>query len=306
MKNLREIISKHDLNPYRYTCYKKARIIDTENGSFVLKEKNNLSTYNYLLSRNFDYFPRVISNNGEDYELSEYIEGIDYPNEQKLIDLIYVVSILHNKTLFYREIDLNRIKEIYENYLKNLEELSSYYYNINEIIDNSLYMSPSIYLLAKNISKVYYALYLVKEYLEKWYKIVSNKKKERVVLVHNNLDVSHIIKNNKEYLISWDKADKDTPIMDLYILFKNNYQKLDFITLLNYYESKFQLLQEEKLLLLTKLLLPEKLVLTNNIYEDTVKFNNYFIFLNKVLDLNKYLENNFNNQEEKQKHEKKQ
>ncbi len=302
MKNLREILDKHELNPYRYTCYKKARIIDTEEGSFVLKAKCNLDTYNYLLSRNFDYFPRIISDSGEDYEITEYIDGVDYPSEQKSIDLIYLVSILHNKTLFYRETDLNRIKTTYEESLKKQEELSNYYYSLNDVIDSVIYMSPAIYLLARNISKIYYALYLTKEYLEKWYKIVSDKKKERLVLVHNNLDVSHLIRSNKEYLVSWDNARQDLPIIDLYVLFKNNYRNIDFITLLNYYESKFPLLKEEKLLLLIKLLLSDKLELSSNVYTDTINFNNYFIYLDKVLDLNNHLENHFNDQKEKQEH----
>lgn len=40
------------------------------------------------------------------------------------------------------------------------------------------------------------------------------------MFLHNNLDVSHIIRNNDNVLISWDKATLDLPIYDFIRLYK--------------------------------------------------------------------------------------
>ena len=61
--------------------------------------------------------------------------------------------------------------------------------------ENSIYMSPSEYMLALNISKILGALNFCKDEIEKWYKIVKDKKKQRLVVLHNNLDLSHFLKN---------------------------------------------------------------------------------------------------------------
>ena len=44
---------------------------------------------------------------------------------------------------------------------------------------------------------------------------------ERVCVVHNNLKDEHLLKNDKNYLISWDKYLIDTPVLDLYRFFQN-------------------------------------------------------------------------------------
>ena len=57
-----------------------------------------------------------------------------------------------------------------------------------------------------------------KNELEKWYELVKNSHKKRLVVLHNNLDLSHFLRNSKSYLISWDKSKIDIPIFDLYKL----------------------------------------------------------------------------------------
>ena len=43
-----------------------------------------------------------------------YINDIDEPKEQKIIDLTNIITLLHNKTTMYKEIDLDNYKYIYE------------------------------------------------------------------------------------------------------------------------------------------------------------------------------------------------
>ena len=70
------------------------------------------------------------------------------------------------------------------------------------IIDTKVYMSPPEYLLARNISIIFSSLNFCKNKLEEWYKIVNKQDKYRVAVIHNNLNLSHFIKNNNDYLIN--------------------------------------------------------------------------------------------------------
>ena len=110
-------IDENALVPRKLTIKNNVRIIDTEKGSFVFKKKGNNrnvdNIYKYLTSRAFDYYPNKIDETDE-YEMYEYIEDYNEQNEQKAVDIINLLTLLHSKTTFYKEVDFDYYKEIYE------------------------------------------------------------------------------------------------------------------------------------------------------------------------------------------------
>ena len=120
-------------------------------------------------------------------------------------------------------------------------------------------MSPSQYLLIRNISNFYKCIRKSKEYIDKWYEVMNSSKKMRYAMTHGNLDKTHIIENQNIYLTSWDKARINSPVFDLINLYRNNQDKIDIIDLLSIYETKYELKEEEKYLLFSYLLLPDKI-----------------------------------------------
>lgn len=261
MNNLRSFLNKNDLSLNRLTIKNKTKILDTNRGTLVLKKKDNninlTNTFNYLESRSFDNYPkRVFENNN--YDVYEYINGYNEPDEQKILDLINLLTILHYKTTFYKEVDIDYFKEIYENTINKIDYIYNYYTDIISLIETSIYMSPVEYLIARNISKIYESLNYSKENINKWYELVKNKRRIRVVNIHNNLSLEHYIKGNKPYLISWEKSKIDNPIYDLYNLYLNHYLDFDFSELFLNYESKYPLLKEERILLFSLMTIPWK------------------------------------------------
>ena len=231
MKKFNHLFSKYSIEPTKYKFFKNATIVSTNEKKYVVKERNRdnkSSIFNYLNSRSFDYYPRIISDNSDDYEITEYIEDIEMPLEQKMIDMIDLVSLLHNKTTHYVEIDEDDYKQVYEDINNNISYLYSYYNDILLVAENSEYMSPYQYMLALNITKIFGSLNFCKDEIDKWYKIVKEKKKQRLVVLHNNLDLSHFLKNKSSYLISWGKSKIDIPIFDLYKLYKRHSLDYDF------------------------------------------------------------------------------
>lgn len=285
MNNLRSFLNKNDLSLNRLTIKNKTKILDTNRGTLVLKKKDNninlTNTFNYLESRSFDNYPkRVFENNN--YDVYEYINGYNEPNEQKILDLINLLTILHYKTTFYKEVDIDYFKEIYENTINKIEYIYNYYTDIISLIETSIYMSPVEYLIARNISKIYESLNYSKENINKWYELVKDKRRIRVVNIHNNLSLEHYIKSDKPYLISWEKSKIDNPIYDLYNLYLNHYLDFDFNELFINYESKYPLLNEERILLFSLLTIPWKFEFNDTEYNLCKNARKLFDYLYKT------------------------
>ena len=282
--NLREVLAKYDIPINKITILSNAKIVDDK---VVVKERKNDDidkTYSYLKSRSFDYFPEPIAMLNK-YELYPYIDSGYEPKEQKAMDLMYLLSLLHSKTTFYREVDIDRNKEIYENIVNDLDYLNNYYSDLITSIEKEVYMAPSSYLIARNINIIFESIYYSRNMIESWYKKIENNKNERVVNIHNNITLDHYIKSEKPYLISWNKSRIDSPIYDLLSFYKNHYLELDFDDLFNYYESSYPLKEEEKLLLFSYMSIPDKIELENDEYKMCIKINKMIDYLYKTSNL---------------------
>lgn len=270
MRKYNALFEKYSIVPTKYEFYKNVTIVNTDNKKYVIKDKNRedkTPIFNYLNSRSFDYYPKILSDIDDEYEITEYIEQVDMPIEQKMSDMIDLVALLHSKTTHYEEVDEEEYKEIYEDINNNIAYLYSYYTDLIAIAEASIYMSPSQYMLSLNISKILGSLNFCKDEIDKWYKMVKGKRKQRLVVLHNNLDLSHFIKNKGSYLISWNKAKIDIPIFDLYKLYRRHSLNYDFSEIFKRYEHSYPLLEEEKKLFFILISLPDKLEYNSSEYQ---------------------------------------
>lgn len=272
------------LKPISIKHIGKITIVTTSDKKYALKKQNRKSDfYDYLLTRSFTNFPKIYSKTDDEYELMDYIEDQEIPIEQKLEDIAYISSILHLKTTFDKDVDLDYLKEIYENLINKQSHLLKYYQELQDIIEEEIYMSPSNYLLIRNISKIYVLLSKSREYLDKWYDIVKNSKNIRYSFIHGNLSDKHILENGNIYLISWDKARIDLPVYEIDTLYKNNYMNINIKEYLSIYESKFPLKKEEKYLLLSLLLIPNKIDFTLQELSKIKQVSSLVMYVDKVL-----------------------
>lgn len=283
MLEINEVLKKNNLRTTEYRKLGKAILVNTNQGKLVVKEKGTNDIYSYLESRNFNYYPNLIED--DKYEILEYIEEINTPNEQKMLDLIRLVSLLHNKTTYYKEVTTDEYRKIYEDVMNNIDYLHSYYSDMITIIESRVYMSPSEYLLARGISKIFNSLNFSKYEIEAWYELIKDKKKQRYVVLHNNLELSHFIRNKNSYLISWEKSKIDIPIFDFYKLYKNHSLEYDFSILLKTYENDYPLLEEERKLLFILISLPDKIELENDEYKTCIKISKLLDYLYKTDEL---------------------
>ena len=278
MKLFKKILDKNDLKVDKYTMKGKTMIVNTPLGQFALKKGNLDNIYKYLLSRNFEYFPKVIDSN-EDSTIYEFVDDVKYDNDQRAFDLIHTIALLHSKTTYYKDVDIDEYKKIFEETMEKINYIYNYYMDVINIIESKVYMSPSEYLIARNISKIFSCIYFCKNELEQWYEIVKNEKRKRVVTLHNNLKLDNIIRNKSVYLIGWEYSKIDSPIYD-FINFYNNYALyFDFRSLLNEYERIFPFKEEEKKLLSVLISIPSKIPNTEKEYN---KVKNVRQLLDKI------------------------
>ena len=152
-------------------------------------------------------------------------------------------------------------------------------------VESSIYMSPSNYLIARNISFIYSAIAYAKRSIDYWYQLIENKRKVRVVVVHNNLCLEHYLKEDKPYLISWEQSKVDMPIYDLISLYNSHYLDFDFTDLLKIYLSKYPLTEEETILFLTIISIPKKIEYNNSEYKTVINIRRQLDYIYKTSEL---------------------
>lgn len=259
-------ILKSIYKPYRYTIKGKSTILETTCGDFIIKPKNKdiNELYTYLTNRGFMNYPKIIDSSRDEVNVFEYVEDIKLPKEQKCDDLIEIIASLHNKTSYFKEVSEDKFKSIYEDIKSNISYLSNYYNTLYEIGFNEVYASPSNYIFMRNYFKINAALEYANSELDNWYSLVTNETKIRVCLIHNNLELNHLL-NNK--LISWDNYMIDTPVIDIVKLYKKEWKNINFSEILERYIYKFTLLDYEKKLLFILISLPPQIKKSNNEFE---------------------------------------
>lgn len=287
MNELKPIIHKYFNDNYRFTQNRNTTMIRDKEKSYVFKKMLQPSMreiIRYLRSRDFQYVPELIDEY-RGYYVYEYLDDIAIPNDQKALDLMYLLSLLHNKTTYFVALDMDECKEIYESIIHQINDVAEHYLYIMKTIEQTVDMSPSEYTLARNSTKLFQSLNYARGEIEAWFELIKDKRKKRMVFNHNHLDVDHILHNDNIYLISWDHASFGSPIMDFYRFYQKNYAYYDFNNLFHVYESKYPLLEDEKRLLFTLLSIPEKIQFQANEFINTrniTKIINY-IYLTEAL-----------------------
>ena len=274
--------------PYKVSVKGNTKIFNCTTGNYVIKnkkDKNIKELYKYLNSRSFKYYPKLIEDNRDEVNVFEYVEDNSIDNEQKLMDLINLISLLHSKTSYYKEITNDKIKEIYEELLGRVEYMEEYFNKIIFEIEDNVFPSPSGNLILINSNKIFSSLIFLKKEIEEWYKISMDSNKMRVSIVHNNLELDHYIKNEKEYLISWDNYIIDSPILDIVKLYKNVYLTMEFSNPLKLYMDKFPLNEDEKKLLFIMLVMPDEINLTDNEIKNIAIVRKYLDYIYKTENL---------------------
>lgn len=282
--NIRKILKENNLHLKQIGYKKNSKIVDTQEGKYILKtkKKDKEELYNYLQNRNFNNYLPLKNKYTDYYEMYPFIENKSTQEKDKAIDLIYTISMLHIKTTTYEDKNIDEIKEIYEQTQNEINDIKSYYLNIQDYIETKVYMSPAEYLLMRNISQIYAALNFSTRMLDLWYEEIKEKKSVRKTLLHNNLSLDHFFNEDNFYLVDWDNSKKGYVIYDFLNFYKNEYVNLEMNALFQLYQSKYKYTKDEKLLFLSLIAIPNKVKLNKTNYINTLEVRKLVTYLGKT------------------------
>ena len=294
--NSLELVNKL-YKPYRITKLSSCTIIEAMDGKFVVKpkgEKDVKDLFNYLKSRDFKHFPKIVDASRSDVNIYEYIEDTNYPLDQKAIDMIKLVARLHTNTSYTKEVREDKYKEIYDNIKNNLDYYKKKYTDMVNEIESEIFMSPSHYLFIRNSSKLFNQIKFCENKLNDWYDTVKTRRETRVSTIHNNLSLDHYIRGEKEALISWDHASTDSPILDIYNLYQKEALNVEFGSVLNNYLKQFPLEQYEKDLLMIMICMPKDVTFEEDEFKscESIGRSLDYVFRTEELARPYYLVNN--------------
>ena len=224
--------------------------------------------YQRLEERNFQHFIKPLYIYHQE-EVFPYIHEKNYRNEEKAIDMMHVLSLLQNKTTFYKEISLDEMKEFYEEKKGKINYLIAYYQDLEELFFKEVFPSPTVYLLQRNLSLLFSSLFFAKETLEEWYQLISSKKYQRQVLVHHRYELSHLLEGETPLLVSLDEMTYGSPVEDFVYFMQKHCLELEMTSLYQLYQQKYPYQKEEFLLLSLLLAIPPQLKLDAS-YQTTV------------------------------------
>lgn len=284
MTSEKELLAQYNLTPQKVSYRNKTKIIDTKDGKYTIKVKsnNNHTIYQYLDAHNFKNYLPQINRTEEPYEIYQFVKEKEIDQETKAMDLMYILSLLHNKTTTYQEVNLDKTKEVYEAAMNKINYLMPYYYDLQDHIENKVYMSPSEYLLIRNMNLIYASLNNAKHHIDRWYKLKLKQTKERQVLLHNNLSLEHFLESDNNYLINWKKSYHGNAVYDFINFYQNEYQNVEIQTLYELYQSKYRYTIDEKLLFYALIQIPWKITLKDTNYINTLHVRQLLDYLEKA------------------------
>lgn len=286
----------NDLIIYRCYYVHGEKVIETDKGKFFVTPKCNdkEQLFRFLEKRDFPFFLPIYKIDRDSYEIYPYHDDF-MSADDKAVDLIHILSLLHIKTTSYQEVSIDSVKKNYEELLEKVNSLEQYYHQLQEDFESHVYMAPDEYLFIRNVSLLYENLILCKNYINQWYQTKSNSQRERVVLLHKKPWLSNFVDQKTPYFTHWDLSEKGYPIYDFLSFYKKHYLELEMSSLFQIYQSKFQFNDEEKYLFYCLLLLQDKILFSNDHYQNTVVVHQYIIYAFKVKEF--VLKQNQKNQE---------
>lgn len=269
----------------KITIKGKVKIISYDDNIEVVKTKNkDMSVlYNYLNERGINCYPEVIKEDNNTIRYKYYNE-LYRLNENTDEEFIRDIADIHYKTTYYKDVSRKRYKDIYDKLIDNVDYLKDYYDNLVKKIDIEIYNSPSDYLLLRNFTIINSSLFYIEKELNTWYNLVKDKTKERVSIVHNNLRKDNYLISDKHILTGWENYMVDTPILDIYKLYKNEYKNIDFKSIFKVYNDSFKLTKEELKLLFIMISMPKKIDKSNDEIDNVININNMLDYMYRTND----------------------
>ena len=271
MINIRDCLRELGIDAKKVTYLGNYVVVDSLNDKYLIKKKdsNKEELFNYLRQVNYDYFLPLENNYEDYYELYRYYDDNVSDKYLKAKELIYALVILHLKTTNYVDYNHDNFKEIYEELNIRIDNIMKYYLDLQDYLEGVEFLSPAQYLLIRNMSKYYELIRMAKYRLDSWFN-TDNQKVREVVLI-KNVGLDNFRVGDKTYFVDYKDVSRGLVVYDLISFYRREAINVDFPSLFNIYNSKYQLTSDELDLFFSVICIPEKIMFSKNNYQDTLR-----------------------------------
>ena len=154
---------------------------------------------------------------GHIYYLSPWIEQREY----RLTALFHAIGYIHAKTKRSYRLDQEKdLVRMFTQYKEHCQQHEQKWLAYIDLFEQKRYMSPfdlQVCTHFREISVVFQVLY---ERIDAFLDLMKEEEKWSYSLCHGNLRCSHFLYDQKGYLINWEHARFEHPIVDLSRFFK--------------------------------------------------------------------------------------
>lgn len=279
MNNIKECCVKYKIKIKRIKKTNNYIIIYSDKNNYLLKDNSKLThLFKYFEKINYDNYLPLISDDADNYELYIYYSSIE-DSEKKSYELVNVLINLHLKSLYYEEIDIDKL---YAEYNDKIDSLMNYYLKLQDYIEYFLNPSIDYRIFMENISIFYRIISLSKRILDNWYSKKISKVRKCYCI--NKVNLNNFILSDKNYFIDYSSCDKDYLIKDFYMFYKEELFNVDIIKLFNLYRDKLNLTDEEIELFFINICIPLKIELSNDVSYNMKLIEKEINYINKTLE----------------------
>ena len=289
----------------KYTYLNNNRIItyNDQNKIFIKKKKKYdiEKIYHYLDSHEVPYYLKPLKITDKELYFN-YLESRSLKKDELAKRLVYVLSILQNKTTTYQDLDKDLEQAKYDKYKQTIIYLEKYYYTLQDMLELKVYLAPSEYLFIRNVSIIYQALNYVKSILDTWYDLIKKTKVKRVVFCHGKCELDHFLYSDNEYFISLENAHQGEVYEDFLYFYNHNYNDTDMFSNFKFYQHKYQYNKLEFLEFIINLVMPIKIDIYPSSLEKCILLTEYFDKLKKISDFVLQNQKNYQDDEKNKFH----
>ena len=266
-----------------------------QEGIFVAKitsQKSLQTMYEYIETLSLHHFVKIIRNQNQQYLTPyqhQYVylmpfmdSGSSFLKELKIKFYFETLAYLHSHSCYDMKVNQQYYEILKNDILKIIHERLSYYEQMMRNYENEIYRSPSQWLLVMNYYRIYHALCCAQQYLSQYMDIVNGHHSIRVCLTYKNFDYQHIYLKEK-CLLSLDYMCIDLPIYDIFDMYQRIPDILfDLDCFSQCYIKKFELREDEKLLLCCLMNIVPIIQLEHDEIDNIIKISRLLYYLDSI------------------------
>jgi len=284
MSNISDCCRKYSIKAKQVKRWNNYIIIYGEDGSYLLKEKDNdkEKLYSTLESIQYPYYLPLLNSYQDSYELYPYFEEEVYDNNIKSKEFLKGLILLHKESIYYDDVSNIDINDFYDKIRKDIDEQLQFYLNLQNNIEVEGFPRIDYYYFLLNVSSFYKVLTIALDKLDLW-KSLEIKKIRKALIMHKDSLSNFSYSSKKSYFIDFSECKHDLLINDFISFYQANLHQIDMIECFHIYQSYIPFSYDEKVLLFCLICIPIRITFTDNIYQNIVIIQNRVNYIEKTL-----------------------